>query len=123
MTTNEEAAEVLERAADGFESGRYGWIKGCATRRIGQDVSYCSVGALYYESGLYDCLLGSDAANRKYRKAEHALAEVVGAISVRDESGFVIATEIPAWNDYVAAGVGEVIDAMKTAAKNLRNEE
>ena len=115
MNTELTPADLLERAADGFESGRYGWTKGVAyARRTDGFESYCATGALYHEAGLQQVsLIGTteyETCGTTYREADKALEQVVENIVTR-------------WNDYAASGVAEVIENMKEAAKNLRNKE
>ena len=124
----EQAAEILEKAADGFESGRYGWTQGMARlRKSSQEVvAYCSIGAMYYEAGLYK--EGHGLPQRMlpaFNQAEAQLSEVVGAdqqyITLRD-SRIMNMSSIPQWNDLPGRTKEEVIDKMKEAAKELRNK-
>lgn len=126
MSIEQEAAELLEKTADGFESGRYGWVKRVARDGSGELDRFCSIGALYYEAGLYDCN-GIESpeergAKRKlYMKSEQALAAAV-EVPWTSSSEISSTSGIPHWNDGVAKSVDEVIEAMKEAAKSLRNQ-
>lgn len=103
----EQAAEILERAADGFESGRYGWVQGVARYRnsVSQVIAYCSMGALHYEA--YENV---DLPLAAYLQAEMALERAAGY------------SFIPGWNDRLGQTKETVIDKMKEAAKELRNQ-
>lgn len=118
MSLEEEAAELLEKAADGFESGRYGWMQGNAhgwDPEMGH--TYCSVGALYHEAGLYaHRSMHREGAHNLYVAAEQQLARTLGVFG----KGLSCA-DIPKWNDLPGRKVEEVIDKMKEAAKELRN--
>jgi hypothetical protein len=120
VTTELTPADILERAADGFESGRYGWTKNMAYRKDSDgNEYYCAMGALYHEAGLQQVSQVKTPQYQQcalnYRKADNALAEVIGFnLSHGGVSG---------WNDHEANGMAEVIEKMKEAAKNLRNKE
>ena len=118
MSVNEKAAEILENAADGFESGRYYWTKGQFRRMVFGNASYCSVGALAHEADL------------TIRGAYHldpvrpdAFDVAVGAMARQINPDWSIDSQhvVVNWNDRNAAK-GEVIDVMKHAAKDLRNQ-
>lgn len=104
----EQAAEILERAADGFESGRYGWVQCVARYRNmnGQVTAYCSVGALNHEAGLYE--------DHNLPRLPYALADL--ALQRATDYDYT-----PGWNDHPLRTKDEVIDKMKEAAKELRN--
>lgn len=113
------AADILERAADGFESGRYGWVKGVSYAKHPDGTElYCATGALYHEAGLQRTSLINTPEYQEwceiYSQADKALYE---AIEFNGRGG------VPGWNDYFASSMAEVIEKMKEAAKNLRNKE
>jgi len=119
MNTELTPADVLERAADGFESGRYGWIQGISHRRMRDGTDrYCSTGALHYEAGLRELEQYQEPERslriRVYRDADRALEKTIEF----DGHGGVAG-----WNDHKAENLAEVIEKMKEAAKNLRNKE
>lgn len=120
MDSNREAAaELLERAADGFESGRYYWTKGRYYRVVFGTPAYCSMGALAHENGQDDKHLGS----RTYvvEVASGALAR-----QVNPRSPLMGGDVVVRWNDgnspVSPPSKQDVIEAMKQAAKDLRNE-
>lgn len=120
MNVNEQAAELLEAAADGFESGEYQWIQGTYSRAVkvndAYELGYCSIGLLQY----LGIRLGQ-GIGQGYPRAIIALGEHVLTISGVDHPAPQLF--IPAWNDRARRTKGEVIDAFKHAAKNLRNQE
>jgi hypothetical protein len=134
------AAELLERTADAFESERVEWIKGgfgwlpLASELTPQA---CLIGGLAIEAGIwYDTVglkpamvvgapkLGSLEADelRQFALARKAAAEVIKnrADSVRGHKTHVI--RVSAWNDDEETSLGDVVDVLKHAAKDLRNK-
>lgn len=121
-----QAAELLERAADGFESGRYYWTRGQYYRNMFGTAAYCSMGALAHENG---------QDNKSLSHVHPVLSAASRALAAQMSPD----TRIPAWahggdvvvsfNDrtfYDDKGrkisrKPEVIEAMKQAAKDLRN--
>lgn len=114
----EAAAELLERAADGFESGRYYWTKGRYHRVVFGTHAYCSMGALAHENGQADRALGHRTVPVEF--AAKALAGQVNPYSHLMGGDVVVR-----WNDGIhplhARSKADVIEAMKQAAKDLRN--
>lgn len=123
-----QAAELLEKAADGFESGRYYWTKGKYHRMVYGTHAYCSMGALAHENGQEDKQLGIEM--EPVRIAARALADQVNpshGLPIWQGGGGIVV----GWNDHVIwddelritreRTKQEVIDAMKQAAKDLRN--
>ena len=111
----EQAAELLERAADGYESGRYYWTQGRYSRMVFGNQAYCSMGALAHENGQPNGQLGrvSGAVNR----AAWALSLKVDPDGHRLRGGDAVVK----FNDDPLREKQEIIDAMKLAAKDLRN--
>jgi hypothetical protein len=104
-------AEILEAVADGFESGRYGWIQG----RYENTEGFCSMGALYYEYR-YDRPVTYTLD--EHLEMEEGLLEAADRLQVRAGS-----RSIPSWNDAYGRTKEEVIDTFKMAAKDARNQE
>lgn len=117
MSVNEKAAEILEKAADGFESGRYGWIRGHAYARDWQtgEEARCAVGALQHETAIGQI--------RDIRSPESRALIGVLTLAERKLAEVAEVRDVPHWNDYLATDVTEIVDKMKEAAKNLRNGE
>lgn len=117
----EDVAQILEAAADGLESGRYGWTRGAMMHRHNGSVHHCAVGALAHETlalrGLLpegECGHHEDALEfRPLRKAEAALATHLG---MAPRWGTTV------WNDDGARTKQQVIEALKEVAKDLRNQ-
>jgi hypothetical protein len=114
-------ADTLEHAADLLET--VGWVQGASVAygeydidgRPSQIVGYCASGALHRASGL------------EYESAMSAMAcEIVGCNG--DHSGHLLwpmglrSATVVGWNDEPGRTKYEVIDKMRRAAKNLRNE-
>lgn len=109
----ERAATVMEHAAEMLETGELAWIQ----NRL-KDYTYESGGAIKEVVGA--CLIGSiDHAIEKlygrqwkahiYPKTEPALEKVTGR------------KILARWNDALDRTMPEVVDALKQAAKDLRN--
>jgi hypothetical protein len=126
MSLEQEAADLLERAADGYESGRYYWTRGQYSRMVFGTQAYCSLGALGHEAGL---------TNREIREEEvdqtPALTEAVNALArVVVNNDFYAIAAVVSWNDRmqwvddkrVPLGKEAVVQAMKYAAKELHNK-
>lgn len=112
----EAAAVTLEAAADLIET--VGWTKGTYVSVhpfTGQIDGFCSVGALRE---------ATDLGN--YFGASHALMEHLrqtGQVDPLMETPlFTPEGVIAAWNDHIVHDGSEVIDTLKTVAKDLRNE-
>lgn len=122
-------ADILEGAVELLESENVTWIQG-GYHQINPYASngfyehgYCAVGALRQVAGLGD-LQTYHGIKRKQaiqlenvKAAEHALiAAAMPEISRR------LSFHIETWNDGAGRTEEEVIDAMKLAAKELRNQ-
>lgn len=113
-------AEILEAVADGYESGRYGWIQGAYEHGC---EAFCSMGAIFYENRLaytevsgYSSLLEYKARSKPVERAQEYLNEALGLDN--DGAGSIIL-----WNDTYGRTKEQVIEAFKHAAKNARNQE
>jgi hypothetical protein len=120
----EQAAELLERAADGFESGRYYWTRGQYSKVVFGTRAYCSLGALAHEQGQHPRLV--DEHNPVMGRAIEALAKQIMPDRKWQGSWWDTAGSIVVgFNDLLPKGEAskrQVIDHMKHAAKDLRNE-
>jgi hypothetical protein len=122
MTIEQEAADLLERAADGFESGRYGWTRGQYSRRVFGNQAYCSLGALSYEANV---MAGQDTP--VWNQAVEALAAHIAPDATHTDPLLLITNPgylVVKWNDEdTVLTKHQVAEAMKHAAKELRNKE
>jgi hypothetical protein len=122
---NEEAANILETIADGFESGQYGWVRG-EFETVEGPKGYCSLGALRHF--VYYGQTNVDQFKEVYSIAEHTLRDVIEdrvmreVQKVKDVEHMASGSIIIIFNDQVAEKSDDVVEAMKQAAKNLRNE-
>ena len=120
----EQAAELLEKAADGYESGRYYWTRGRYGRMVFGTQAYCSLGALAHEQGQHPLTGFVDEANPVMVRAVESLAKQIQpgskwGCNVWNTPGGVVV----GFNDTLPSDNGkqQVIDRMKHAAKDLRN--
>ena len=97
--TRQSAVRLLETTADQFETGKMTW----AQRNFNEGTNACIM------IGLDRVAFRSN--NRSL--AQTAILRVLGAWGV---------TAAFKWNDEPGRTVGEVIDALRRAAKDLRNE-
>jgi hypothetical protein len=131
----EKAAELLETVADGFQSGQYEWVQG-EYETVRGPKGYCSVGALRSHADRpWSHVVGEslgialdamrDVVENKVLDNELRTVDSVNAAWITrghigkhlNSEGFVIS-----FNDKIAKGPSEVIEVMKQAAKNLRNQ-
>jgi hypothetical protein len=126
MSVNQEAADLLERAADGFESGRYYWTRGEYARSVFGNQAYCSLGALAHEAGLSVRQMKEES----FLRHDSLTAAVNSLAAVVRPGARAPGAAIAYWNDggarhlgNVAANKSDVVEAMKRAAKDLRNTE
>lgn len=104
-----EVADVLDKAVDVLET--YGWGQGAAIQVDTEGkVTFCAVGAIRKAANYIDNR-GWTADIRNYELS----------MTTEDELGDYLNEDIPAWNDHPARDKFEVIDAMKSLAKDLRN--
>jgi len=116
------AADLLEQVADGFQSGQYAWVQGEYETTRGPK-GYCSIGALrhfgmqvnvieYAEDAYRDVVFDRVRDNLRLRTIMPD-----GIIGLTPSNGIVIH-----FNDKIAKNVDDVVDVMKHAAKDLRNQ-
>lgn len=103
-----EVADVLDRAVDVLET--HGWTQGSVMKVIDGKPRFCAVGAVRVATGF----IGLNGLTRDV-SAMCLSAEVEDTLM-----GYVNGL-VPAWNDHVLRDKFEVIDAMKSLAKDLRN--
>jgi hypothetical protein len=120
MIDREITAEILENLADEFESGQMAWCQGHYSKPDPGPTgySYCTAGAIDHK--LSPMLL----AGVPLRVVQARHAELLKAIArVVDPTNSVMAphTAVTGWNDRPERTLPEVIDALKHAAKDLRN--
>lgn len=126
-----DAAELLETTADRFESGVYEWIR----HGLESDEGYCFIGALSYTAigqAAYEVeeirqaaaamIKVADPRMEKMRKIyeEACAAHYPGCLDgfFAEYAELIVAH----WNDTEVKDKAEVVEVMKQAAKNLRNE-
>lgn len=110
-----ETADVLEQAAEVLEQN--GWVQGTLAV-VNEDGtgSYCAMGAVRKALGYFDHgIFGQDS--REFRRICYVAAVV--DLALRQHLG----TPVARWNDELAADKFEVIDTLKLAAKDLRNQK
>jgi hypothetical protein len=120
-----EPAEILEKAADLYESEQIDWCQGQAYGLSWPKgmVSACAMGAIYLASG-YKIRGGGYvvnnprevAAHDSFRQGRRAIHEL--EIFLDPECSRTVA----GWNDQPERTKEEVIQAMKDCAKDLRNK-
>ena len=129
MTIEQEAADLLERAADGFESGRYYWTRGQYSRRVFGNQAYCSLGALGHEAGVALTTVESLPLNQAVVALAAHIAPHAYPTDLINNPGWLVVK----WNDQIemddrlkfvpVLDKHQVAEAMKHAAKELRNKE
>jgi len=112
MTLMSSSADILEEVADLYESGEIGW-----TQRRFRDFDFDNERASY-------CLIGS---------MRHRLLDVQKSYDMEHEAALVylrnyiersgLGLSIDDWNDQFGRTLDEVVDLLKTVAKDLRNKE
>jgi hypothetical protein len=104
-------ADILEEVADLYESGEIGWTQHAFRRtRLAHPNSYCLIGSMRHR------LL--DAQKSYGLEYEFALKYLHGYIR---ENGH--GPGVDDWNDMPGRTLDEVVDLLKTVAKDLRNKE
>lgn len=125
-----EAAQVLEDAADLYESERIDWCTGSWVEQTNRGevatLSMCAEGALMKAAGLKDATIwafekhsqlrsdtflrnADNAAYDRYTTAREMVDQHVGGVGVTG------------WNDELAGGKQGVIETFREVAKDLRN--
>lgn len=107
----EEVADVLERAADAIEV--HGLGKGTYQNKQG---NLCAVGALRYAA------TGETYTTRAALDPRVTLATRILANRVDVFGSPLPSNRVFAWNDHKKRTAAEVVDAMKMASKDLRNQ-
>ncbi len=106
--TNVEVAEVLEEAVRLYESGEYGWVKGMYLYAPpGQTPKRCFLGILD---------IAAFNVGNTVTKYDLVHPEIVKFIISKIGS-------IPLWNDHPERTLDQVIELLKTTAKDLRNAQ
>ena len=109
-STDAKRAEILERVADGYESGRYEWVQGTLITLDAR--SYCAIGAINHELGVPDRVLTYH--NEAIRGNIYAIGhEVFGGIELKQRLHHI--------NDRPGQTKEEMIELLKNRAKELRN--
>jgi hypothetical protein len=121
------AAELLEAAADLFESGEREWCQGKllmpTNARFENATAVCSIGALRTVSQrrvqmVEGYLLGGYLGEQPLAAADIYHAEQLAYCSMNQHTG---RASLAHWNDHAVKDVGEVVEAFKLTAKDLRN--
>lgn len=106
-----EVADLLEKVADAWESGQFGWCqRGSWLMNSDQEaVAGCAWGGLMWGAGVMHLtnLVRSAALQTDLYRARHQM---------NPETPLVL------WNDLVAKDKQDVIDLFKNTAKDLRNQ-
>jgi len=109
-TESARVADLLEAVGDAFASGELEWGQGAARIFKGRDPegniqwAFCLIGGISQMNRLYNVSIW------------HATAAVGRHLNIGDQLG------APAWNDRPGRTVDEVVDALKGAAKDIRNQ-
>jgi hypothetical protein len=107
--TATQVADVLDAAVDLYESGTYGWVQGkYVYSPPGETPRRCMLAIL--DTATYETVRKNTVTYNRVRP------EVVDAISAEIGS-------IPSWNDTPGRTVDEVVELMKSIAKDLRNTQ
>lgn len=107
---NDQAAEVLEQAADLLESEKIGWCQNQYIGRWGQKINACAVGAILLVTGMpveTYCMGGNEVDD---------LTSIISLAVLNDE-------DVEHWNDKYGRTKEEVIDLFRDSAKKFRNGE
>jgi hypothetical protein len=107
-------ADVLERAADLYESGQYELHRGSFFNNDQEAPGVCAIGALMLAAGS-SLVTGRLLHNLQTTILYWDATEVVE----RKITGYLL----PTWNDAPGRTKQEVIDLFKETAKELRNAE
>lgn len=123
MSLSSSAADLLEDAGELI--GRTGWCRDFLfTGEFGdsQEARHCAIGALLSVKGGQKRVSRWDPA----AKEEDVLAAIAALAGVvKNETTLFRGdqwSQVASWNNNVAASADDVIEAMKQASKELRNE-
>lgn len=124
--SNERVAEVLEKAADLYQSETVDWCQGSYVSTRGGVISVCATQALIMACGGTVHLMDNNMATRDLDETDHLLVgEVLGSLNIgRSSEGLMGEYPLIEWNDDVIGGrtKQDVIDLFKNRAKELRNQ-
>ncbi len=122
---NKTAADILEIAADLYESETVNWCQRAWVRPSPLGVNACAVGAMSLADGFtwqQNVTLGTERIIGIHGSDQ--LREAVKALEEHLSNEFdTFHGSIPRWNDADDRTKEEVIEAMKETAKGLRNRE
>lgn len=107
-------ADLLEKVADDYESGKVGWRQDGSRRVTKSGQEMCVVNALHLQCYVAGVELRKDSL----RQHQKTLGMALTTISAHNG-----ARPVASWNDDPATTKELVIDTLKAAAKDLRNEE
>jgi hypothetical protein len=121
-------ADVLEKAADLYESEEIDWCQRHNFDYGRQRLSACAQGAIMLASGAYtqmpngvvNYIEGADGWNHDYELSITATRVLFLSINKKGPFPF---SSVPQFNDTQGRTKQEVIEAMKECAKELRNGE
>lgn len=127
-------AEILEKAADLYESETIDWCQNQNFSPGTEKVSACAQGAIYlamgthrirtteiYYYGHYDGRLAYTMKAAEPCRPTEWSKRLSEAELVIHKLGQALKTHVPSFNDMVGRTKQEVIDMMKDTAKELRN--
>jgi hypothetical protein len=136
------AAEILERAAEAFESDEIHWVQNSwgfipvVERDKNMKPEACLIGGLAMAAGVWTNTVAGESVMtagtntlsfldedelRQFALARKAAADILKnrADGVKGRKHAVV---IAVWNDREETTLGEVLDVLKLAAKDLRNQ-
>lgn len=121
--SNVEIAEVLERAADAWESERLGWCqnKSFEYEIVGAVVSTYDHEIVPVKKTIAACSLGGIGLVTKDSDLRIAVTDALGAATGFPELPWDLGGAVVDWNDHPDRTKQEVIDKFKEVAKDLRN--
>lgn len=115
MSTELEAAELLEKSAEILETGGWcQWFLESGTRR-------CAVGAMLDADGIGLHEWGKRTDWQHHSVTQSAMQHLLKSAEAK-RSDTSLWDSVVQWNNHEKRTASEVIDAMKLAAKDLRNQ-
>lgn len=121
-------ADILEGAVELLESENVTWIQGGYHRRNpyvsngSYEHGYCAVGALRQVAGIGDLHTYHGLRKKQAMQLENVRAAELALVAVAIPE-YWASFHIESWNDMAGRTEEEVIDSMKLAAKELRNQK